>query len=148
MGPDILELLAPLFAFIGLGSAILIGMKMRYTPTLVLRNGMPVAGDEGGGVLLFTEVQLTRPLGRVLRLMVGVSDHDGDRVTDVAYGVQCQQWVRRRLVRLTVLTGDGPAADQPAHSGFRDVGTRVYSDYAGHLRCSGGVDAESGMGVR
>ncbi len=31
MGPDILEFLVPLFAFIGLGSAILIGMKMRYT---------------------------------------------------------------------------------------------------------------------
>ncbi len=43
--------------------------KRRECWWLVLRNGMPVAGDEGGGVLLFTEVQLTRPLGRVLRAL-------------------------------------------------------------------------------
>lgn len=36
---------------------------------LVLRDGTPVAGDGGGGVLLFAEVQLTRPLGRVLRTL-------------------------------------------------------------------------------
>ena len=36
---------------------------------LVRRDGTPVAGDEGGGVMLFTEVQLTRPLGRVLRTL-------------------------------------------------------------------------------
>ena len=34
---------------------------------LVLRDGTPVAGDDGGGVLLFMEVRLTRPLGHVLR---------------------------------------------------------------------------------
>ena len=33
---------------------------------LVLRDGTPVEGDRGGGVLLFTEVRLTRPIGRVL----------------------------------------------------------------------------------
>lgn len=33
---------------------------------LVLRNGIPVPGDAGGGVALFAEVRLTRPLGRVL----------------------------------------------------------------------------------
>ena len=33
---------------------------------LVLRDGTPVAGDGGGGVALLTEMQLTRPLGRVL----------------------------------------------------------------------------------
>ena len=32
----------------------------------VRRDGTPVAGDDGGGVLLFMEVQLTRPLGHVL----------------------------------------------------------------------------------
>jgi hypothetical protein len=36
---------------------------------LVLRDGTPVAGDRGGGVTLFTEIQLTRPLGRVLRAL-------------------------------------------------------------------------------
>ncbi len=40
--------------------------KRRDCWWLVLRDGTPVAGDGGGGVLLFAEVQLTRPLGRVL----------------------------------------------------------------------------------
>jgi hypothetical protein len=34
---------------------------------LVLRDGTPVPGDRGGGVALFVEVRLTRPLGRVVR---------------------------------------------------------------------------------
>lgn len=34
---------------------------------LILRDGTPVAGDEGGGVMLLTEVRLSRALGRVLR---------------------------------------------------------------------------------
>jgi hypothetical protein len=33
---------------------------------LILRDGTPVAGDGGGGVKLFAEIQLTRPLGRLL----------------------------------------------------------------------------------
>ena len=33
---------------------------------LVLRDGTPIAGDDGGGVALFAEVRLTRPLGRAL----------------------------------------------------------------------------------
>ena len=36
---------------------------------IVLRDGTPVPGDGGGGVTLFAEVQLTRPLGRVLRAL-------------------------------------------------------------------------------
>jgi hypothetical protein len=36
---------------------------------LVLRDGTPIAGDAGGGVALFGEVRLTRPLGRVLRAL-------------------------------------------------------------------------------
>jgi hypothetical protein len=34
---------------------------------LVLRDGTPVPGDRGGGVALFAELRLTRPLGIVLR---------------------------------------------------------------------------------
>lgn len=34
---------------------------------LVLRDGTPVPGDSGGGVALFAEVRLTRPLARLLR---------------------------------------------------------------------------------
>ena len=33
---------------------------------LILRDGSPVAGHHGGGVMLMTELELTRPLGRVL----------------------------------------------------------------------------------
>lgn len=36
---------------------------------LVLRDGTPVAGDRGGGVLLLTELRLTRPLGTLLRTL-------------------------------------------------------------------------------
>jgi hypothetical protein len=36
---------------------------------LVLRDGTPVPGDAGGGVGLFAEVALTRPLARVLRAL-------------------------------------------------------------------------------
>ncbi len=36
---------------------------------LILRDGTPVEGDLGGGVLLLTEVRLTRPIGRALGLL-------------------------------------------------------------------------------
>jgi hypothetical protein len=36
---------------------------------LVLRNGTPVPGDGGGGVALFSELRLTRPLARLLRAL-------------------------------------------------------------------------------
>jgi hypothetical protein len=36
---------------------------------LVLRDGTPVPGDAGGGIALFAEVRLTRPLARLLRAL-------------------------------------------------------------------------------
>jgi hypothetical protein len=36
---------------------------------LILRDGTPVPGDDGGGVALFAEVRLTRRLARVLRTL-------------------------------------------------------------------------------
>jgi len=36
---------------------------------LVLRDETPIPGDAGGGVALFAEVRLTRPLGRLLRAL-------------------------------------------------------------------------------
>jgi hypothetical protein len=36
---------------------------------LVLRDGTPVPGDDGGGVALFSELRLTRPLGLLLRAL-------------------------------------------------------------------------------
>jgi hypothetical protein len=36
---------------------------------LVLRNGKAIAGDAGGGVALFAEMKLTRPLARAIRAL-------------------------------------------------------------------------------
>jgi hypothetical protein len=36
---------------------------------LVLRDGTPIPGDGGGGIALFAEVRLTRPVGRALRAL-------------------------------------------------------------------------------
>jgi hypothetical protein len=36
---------------------------------LILRDGTPIAGDDGGSVALFMEVRTTRSLGRVLRTL-------------------------------------------------------------------------------
>ena len=36
---------------------------------LVLRDGTPVAGDGGAGVMVLAELQLTRPLGRAFRAL-------------------------------------------------------------------------------
>jgi hypothetical protein len=37
-------------------------------------DGTPIAGDEGGGHALFSELRLTRRLGRVLRLLSSLID--------------------------------------------------------------------------
>jgi hypothetical protein len=65
---------------------------------LVLRDGTPVPGDRGGGAALFVEVQLTRPLGRVLlalRLSPFIDAFD--------------RLVSRHRRRLGRLVRDGPA---------------------------------------
>jgi hypothetical protein len=36
---------------------------------LVLRDGTPIPGDAGGGVALFAEIRLTRPVGHALRAL-------------------------------------------------------------------------------
>ena len=36
---------------------------------LVLRDAALIAGDEGGGVALLVELQLTRPIGRLLQTL-------------------------------------------------------------------------------
>jgi hypothetical protein len=65
---------------------------------LVLRDGTPIAGDAGGGVALFAEVRLTRPLGRVLRAFHASALIDAlDKV------------VARNRSRLGRLVPDGPA---------------------------------------
>lgn len=64
---------------------------------LVLRDGTPVPGDRGGGVALFAEVRLTRPLGRVLRaLRLSPLVDASDRL------------VSRHRARLGRLVPDGP----------------------------------------
>jgi hypothetical protein len=64
----------------------------------VVRDGTPVAGDGGAGVLLLSELRLTRPLGWLLRVS-GAS-----RLVD-ALDVR----VSRHRGRLGRLVPDGPA---------------------------------------
>jgi hypothetical protein len=65
---------------------------------LVLRDGTPLPGDGGGGVALFAEVRLTRPLGRVLRAF---------RASPLVDAVD--KLVSRHRGRLGRLVPDGPA---------------------------------------
>ena len=65
---------------------------------LVLHNGTPVPGDGGGGVLLLSELRLTRPLGMLLRRLHASTLVDAlDRL------------VARHRGRLGQLVPDGPA---------------------------------------
>jgi hypothetical protein len=65
---------------------------------LVLRDGTPVPGDGGGGLLLLSELRLTRPLGMLLRTLHASTLVDGlDRL------------VARHRRRLGRLVPDGPA---------------------------------------
>jgi hypothetical protein len=65
---------------------------------LIRRDGTPIAGDLGGGVALFCEVRLTRPLGRAMRLLqlMGLVD-------------ALDRLVSRNRGRLGRLVPDGPA---------------------------------------
>jgi hypothetical protein len=65
---------------------------------LVLRDGTPVAGDGGGGVLLLSELRLTRRLGRALRRLRASSFVDG-----------LDKLVARHRGRLGRFVPDGPA---------------------------------------
>jgi hypothetical protein len=65
---------------------------------LVLRDGTPIAGDAGGGVVALGELRLTRPLASGLRLVraSGLIDAFDKRIA-------------RNRVRLGRVVPDGPA---------------------------------------
>jgi hypothetical protein len=65
---------------------------------LVLRDGTPVPGDDGGGVTLLAEVRLTRPLGLVLRAVRASALVDA-----------LDELVARHRARLGRFVPDGPA---------------------------------------
>jgi hypothetical protein len=65
---------------------------------LVLADGTPVPGDGGGGVTLFAELQLTRPLGRLLRAL---------RVSPLVDALD--KLAARHRTRLGRFVPDGPA---------------------------------------
>jgi hypothetical protein len=65
---------------------------------LVLRDGRPVPGDGGGGVALFAELELTRPLARLLRALGAASPLDA-----------LDTFVARRRGTLGRFVPDGPA---------------------------------------
>ncbi len=92
------------------------------------------------------DVQL---LGGVLGLSVGVRDHDGDVVADIARLALSERGMGARLHRRAVLGKDRPAADQPADLVGRDVVAREHGDDARRGQGRGGVDAlDVRMGVR
>ena len=62
------------------------------------RDGTPVPGDAGGGIALFLEVQLTRPLGRALQAV------RAGRLIDAF-----DKLVARHRGRLGRFVPDGPA---------------------------------------
>ena len=64
----------------------------------VLRDGTPVEGDRGGGVLLFNEIRLTRPIGRVLRVL---------RLSAIVDAID--RVLSRYRQRLSRFVPDGPA---------------------------------------
>jgi hypothetical protein len=65
---------------------------------LVLRDGRPVPGDGGGGMALFAEIELTRPLAPVLRAFGAASAIDA-----------LDKLVARRRGTLGRFVPDGPA---------------------------------------
>jgi hypothetical protein len=65
---------------------------------LVLRDATPIPGDAGGGVALLSEVQVTRPLGWLLRVARAATLIDA-----------LDKLVSRHRGRLGRLVPDGPA---------------------------------------
>jgi hypothetical protein len=65
---------------------------------LVLRDGAPIRGDAGGGVVLLCELRLTGPLGRALRALRGAAVLDA-----------LDKLLARHRVRLGRFVPDGPA---------------------------------------
>ena len=65
---------------------------------LILRDGTAVDGDHGGGVLLLTELKLTRPIGRILGLLRLSSTID-----------VCDRVLSRYRKRLSRFVPDGPS---------------------------------------
>jgi hypothetical protein len=65
---------------------------------LVLRDGTPLPGDGGGGVVLLSELRLTRPLGRGLRAL---------RASRLVDGLDT--FIARRRGRFGRFVPDGPA---------------------------------------
>ena len=87
-------------------------------------------------------------LRRVLGLRVGVGDHHGDVVADVADLALGQRRVRARLHGRAVHRMDHPAADQAAHLVGREVGAGVdRHDARFRFRLRGVDRQDAGVGV-
>ena len=88
-------------------------------------------------------------LGAVARLLLGLGDDDGDRVTDMANPLLGQRRMGRHLHVRAVLGGDVPAADEVADLVAGEVGAGQHGDDAGGGEGGGGVDrADGGVGMR
>ena len=87
-------------------------------------------------------------LRRVARLARALRDHQRDRVPDVAHRVHREDGVGRGLVRLAVLAGDHPPADEGALLVRREVRAGQHRHHPGPLGRGGGVHGERGVGMR
>ena len=72
-------------------------------------------------------------LGRVLGLVLGLGDHDRDRLADEAHGFRRHRRPCAHLHAGAVLGGDGPAADQVADLVIDDLLAGQHADHARHL---------------
>ena len=86
-------------------------------------------------------------LRRVARRARALRHHDRHRVPDVAHRVRREHRMGRRLVRLPVLAGHRPAADERALAVRREVRPGQHRHHPGRGSRGRGVEGERGVGM-
>ncbi len=100
------------------------------------RDGVAQVGD--GGKVVEVDDEL---LGRVLRLLARLGDHDGDGVADMAHLADSEHGMRRLGHRRAVLVVDLPAAGHAADVVGLHVGAGEHRDHARPGLGGRGIDA-------
>ena len=100
-----------------------------------LDRGLDV-GD--GGQLLIVD---HHGFGGVAGQILGLRDHNRDRLADEAHPLRRHRRPRAHLHRRAVLRGDGPAANQVADLVVDDLLSRQHGEHARHLQRFGCIDA-------
>ena len=114
-------------------------MELRGTGGLRLRRV-----DDRGQLLVFDH----DPLGRVAGLVLGLGDHHGDDIADIADDARRDRRMGAGVHRRAVLGMDHPAADQAADLVGGEIGAGQDRDHAGGAGRLGGADrVDAGMSV-